>query len=259
LAVWFVPRGGLDPLLWGTGAGIALQLLALNIVLARYGHWRLPRLGFTSPLWATVSGGLLLIIGSQAIGSFAAVADQLFASALGQGNVSSLSYANRLLALVVGMLALAISRATLPAFSEVHARTPGQLHRTAVRWATGLFAVCLVAIVPSWLLAPSIVQLMFERGAFTATQTAQVSTIFQWSLLQVPFYAFGLVVVSALSSQGRLRGVALTGILNLPLKLVLNALLVPWLGVNGIVISTLFVYMVSACVLYYFLRPAKRG
>jgi hypothetical protein len=52
-----------------------------------------------------------------------------------------------------------------------------------------------------WPLADWVVKLLFQRGAFSEANTAQVAELLQLLLLQVPFYFFGLVMVSALSSR----------------------------------------------------------
>jgi hypothetical protein len=58
----------------------------------------------------------------QALMSFTGIIDQFFAANLGAGAISTLSYANRVLGLILSLGAMAISRATLPEFSAVHAR-----------------------------------------------------------------------------------------------------------------------------------------
>jgi peptidoglycan biosynthesis protein MviN/MurJ (putative lipid II flippase) len=176
--------------------------------------------------------------------SLTTVIDQFFAAHLETGAIATLGYANRILALVLGMGTLAISRATLPVFSEAAAR--GQIHRLASRWAKWMFLGGLGMLVILWPLAHWIVKLIFERGAFTAANTAQVSELLQLFLLQLPFYFYGLVLVSALSSRKEYFAVTLSGIIGVLSRPLLNAILVPRMGIDGIAVSAAVGYAATS-------------
>ena len=75
----------------------------------------------------------------------------------------------------------------------------------------------------------------------------QVIKLMRFSLLQLPFYFSGLVLVSLLASQGRHKVIACLGILNLISKLILGYILVIQfsLGLEGLLIATAMMYMIS--------------
>jgi peptidoglycan biosynthesis protein MviN/MurJ (putative lipid II flippase) len=177
--------------------------------------------------------------------SFIGIIDQFFAAHLGTGAIATLSYANRILALILGLGAMAVARATLPVFSQAQAQGGGHLHRVATHWARILFMLGVVAMIVSWWLAPWAVELLFERGAFTARDTQTVTEVFRYGLAQLPFYFAALVLVSLLVSQNKYHVVTVIGALNLVIKIASSAVIVPYFGVNGLMISTSLMLITS--------------
>src|SRR6185295_9905069 len=107
-----------------------------------------------------------------------------------------------------------------------------------------------------------IVRILFQRGAFGESATHLVSTVQNWSLLQVPFAVFlalGIRITSGLRANRILYSVAA---LNLGLTLVLDALMMRWQGVAGIPLAGAVVRLVSALYLsckIYDLYRARTG
>ena len=134
--------------------------------------------------------------------SLTAIIDQFFAAHLGTGAIATLNYANRILALLLGMAAMAVSRATLPVFSRALAQGGEQVHRVAGQWAWLLLGMGVLTTLVGWLLAPWGVKLLFERGAFVARRSLVVTDVLRYGLPQLSFYFAGLVLVSYLSSRG---------------------------------------------------------
>jgi putative peptidoglycan lipid II flippase len=242
IALLALPGGGAEPLMWGTLGGFAFHLISLAVPLARQGQIEVPRFTRKSPQWAPFWQGFGIMLAGQVMMSFTGIIDQFFAGHLGTGAIATLSYANRILALILGMGAMAVSRATLPIFSRVHAEGGEQLHRVATHWARLMFVLGVVAMLVGWWLAPWGVRLLFERGAFTAQDTAVVALVLRCGLTQLPFYFAGLVFVSYLSSRGLYIWLLWSGVIGLCSKLLGNTLLIPAYGVGGIAFATAFTY-----------------
>lgn len=245
VALLVFPGGGAEPLVWGTLAGFAFHLASLAVPLARQGEIEAPRFTRRSPQWTPFWQGFGIMLAGQTLMSFTGIIDQFFAAHLGTGAIATLSYANRILALILGMGAMAVSRATLPVFSQAQAQGGEQVSRVATHWARLLFALGVIAMIVGWWLAPWGVRLLFERGAFTAQDATVVTEVLRYGLAQLPFYFAGIVLVSLLASQRRHRAIAAVASINLLVKVVANFSLVPWLGLNGLVLSTAFMYLIS--------------
>jgi putative peptidoglycan lipid II flippase len=213
--------------------------------LARKGEMDAPRFVRASPQWTAFWQGFGIMLLGQTLMSFTGIIDQLFAAHLGTGAIATLGYANRILLLPLGLGALAIGRATLPVFSQAQAEGGKQVHRVAAHWVRLMFALGVAALIVGWWLAPWVVRLLFEHGAFTSHDTMIVAEVLRYGLTQLPLYFSGIVLVSLLASQGRHRIIAMVASTNLFVKLAATVMFVPTLGINGLMLATAFMYAVS--------------
>jgi peptidoglycan biosynthesis protein MviN/MurJ (putative lipid II flippase) len=94
--------------------------------------------------------------------------------------------------------------------------------------------------------------LLFERGAFTTRNTEAVTGVFRYGLIQIPFFFPALALVALLASHGKHNLIAISGSTNLLVKTGANYVLVTIMGVNGIILATGIMYMVSFVQLYWF-------
>ncbi|HXG91036.1 MAG TPA: murein biosynthesis integral membrane protein MurJ [Blastocatellia bacterium] len=188
------------------------------------------------------------------------VVDQAMAATLGAGSVSALSYGNKVVAMMLGIGSLALSTAILPQFSRIVSEGDWRsLRHTLKTYARLSFIVTVPLTLAFMLLSHLIVRVLFERGAFTANDTATISSVQVFYLLQVPFYVAGLLfvrLISALKANSILMwGTFISAVTNITL----DYLLMKWLGVSGIALSTSIVYMVSFAFLSLMAMRALRS
>ena len=252
LAVLLGPQNGVQSLLWGTVAGFMLQALILASLLAWQKELEWPRFSSLSPQWPVFWQGFGIMLVGSGLGSLNGIIDQFFAARLDPGSIATISYANRILALLLGLGATAISRATLPVFSRMKSQNGTEVKRVAMFWVRLMLVIGIVTLMISWWLAPWAVKLLFERGAFSASDTQIVTEVFRYGLGQVPFYFPALVLVALLASHGQQKLIAISGATNLLIKTGANFILVPILGVDAILFSSGIMYMVSFFLLYIF-------
>jgi len=259
VAILSFPGGGAEPLVWGTVVGFAFHLASLAVPLARRGEIEAPSFTRQSPQWPAFWQGFGIMLAGQALMSFIGIIDQFFAAHLGTGSIATLSYANRILALIFGLGATAVARATLPVFSQAQAQGECQLHlhRVAAHWVRLLFVFGVVAMIVGWWLAPWAVKLLFERGAFIARDTEAVTEVLCYGLVQLPFYFAGLVLVSYASSQRRYILLFWSGVIGIIFKMIANVVLVPIFGIKGIVLAWAVVYALNALLFWLALGRSK--
>ena len=252
VALLILPSGGIEPLVWGTLAGFICHVASLAVPLARKGEIETPRFTSHSPEWPAFWQGFGIMVVGQTMSSFTGIVDQFFAARLDTGAIATISYANRILALIIGLAATAISRATLPVFSRIKSQEGEQLYGIAMFWVRLMMVLGVVTLVIGWWLAPWVVKLLFERGAFTAKNTEAVTEVFRYGLIQLPFYFSNRVLNSLFASIGKYKLIAISGSTNLFVKAGANYVLVPIMGINGIIMATGIMYMVSFVLLYSF-------
>ncbi len=246
------------PLLWGTLVGYFIQSVWLLWLAARAdGMWGRPRLSLQSHQWPDlVKAAGVMLVGQVAM-SFVGPIDQYTAANLGGNANSTLGYASRLLALLLGVGAASVGRAALPVLADIHSRGDSARARsTALKWSVLMLLAGAVVTFIGWLLAPWGVSLLFERGAFTSENTETVAHVLRWGLLQMPFYFGVLILVQLLASQNRYRIMAAIAVANFILKAVMNQVLAPVMGPAGIMLATSMMYALSyVCYVMVALRP----
>ena len=249
LLIFIVVTGGRDfALTWGTVLGWSAQLLLLIALLCWAGQWPRARWSRRSthwePLWTAV--GVLAV--GHTLASFYELVDNFFAAGLGEGAISLLSYANRLLGIATGLGATIIARATLPIFSDTYASRPTHYRLLVWKWVTFAAAAGVAGVILGWQLAPWAVRVLFERGAFDAADSLHVTQLLRIALLQLPAYFPGVVLAWGLAAAGAYRAIGTIAALNLVVKIAANAFLIDRYGLVGIPVSTAIMYGIAmAC------------
>jgi len=114
-----------------------------------------------------------------------------FASSCVEGSVSWLQYAFRLVQLPIGIFGVAFSIAAMPVLARHAAKVDIQgMRETLVSSLTMVFCLTIPASAGLILLDKPIIRLIFERGAFTATDTNATAQA-------LALYAIGLFAYSA--------------------------------------------------------------
>jgi peptidoglycan biosynthesis protein MviN/MurJ (putative lipid II flippase) len=90
------------------------------------------------------------------------------------------------------------------------------------------------------------VSVLFQRGAFTAQNTEQVAEVLRYYLVHVPIYFYALVLAAALSSRKLYFPLMITGVIALVLKPLSTVVLIHFMGVNGVALSTAILYIATS-------------
>ena len=108
----------------------------------------------------------------------------ILASVLQEGSVSWLWYADRIFEFPLGIIAVAIGTAALPRLSEQAAAGDTRGMAASLAWSLQMaWSLCIPAALAIWLLAPEIVSALFERGQFSAADTAATALALRASSL----------------------------------------------------------------------------
>src|SRR5262249_22002966 len=152
-----------------------------------------------------------------------AVVDQGMAAMLPSGNVAALSYANKLVLGMLSLSALALGTATLPYLAQMVAAGDWAGCRHTLKQYSLLVAA---ASVPLALLVIAfsrpIVRILFQRGAFTPSDTELVSRVQICYAIQIPFYIWSMLFVRFISSVRRNDILMYASALALALDITLN-------------------------------------
>jgi putative peptidoglycan lipid II flippase len=241
-------------LAWATLAGFVVHLVLLALVQPAGERLPRPVLSRRSPAWLGLMRGFGVVLLGQAFASAPTVVDQIMVAPMGSGAIATLGYASRVIALLVGLGATAIARALLPVLSEFETSDYSSARRVASHWVAALFLAGIAVGAAAWGLAPWGIRLLFQRGAFTAGDTAGVVQAFRWGVLQIPFYFAAIVVVQLIASANDYRKFLYIGVVNFVTKVAANFLLIPVLGAGGALLATSVMLAVSFPTLWLFSR-----
>ncbi len=234
------------------GAGIELLIL---IAVARRNHIPvLPRwYGMTEELRRVIGQYMPMIAGAFLMGSTMLV-DQSMAAMLEPGSVATLNYANKVVAMILGIGSIALGTAVLPHFSRLVGSEDWTGLRHTLRTYTWLIIFTTLPVtLLLFLFSEPIIELLFERGAFTAQDTRQVSQAQAYYLLQLPFYMLGILGVRLISALAKNDILMKISFVNLVVNIIGNYLFMQYFGVAGIALSTALVYAISTGMIYFYI------
>jgi len=250
-------------LVWGTNIGSALHLAILLIVLIRRcprkANWLRNCLRLHEPANALVLKGAGPFILSSLVLGGAPMVDQAMAAQLDSGSVTVLSYSDKICGIILALTAAAAAETMFPFFADAVARREWATLKQQLLHTIGIIlavAVPLVALL-CWQ-APLVVKLLFERGNFLPEHTARVADVLRCAALQIPFYIASLLMSRVVVSLQANWFTLATAVVSLVGNVIFNAILMRYLGVAGIALSTALVYLISCGMLTtYLLRKIR--
>jgi len=253
-------RAGIWAMVYATLAGAAIHAVWVAWMMdARGYHLQFRWFGMNDATREVAHqyGPVLL---SSVVASGGLLVDQSMAAMLPAGSVSALVYANRFVSVVVTLLAGAISSAVTPYLSSMIAKQDWTGCRRTLRTWAWTMAVVSTPIAAA-LMAGShlLISLTFQHGVFGPHDTAVVAPVLTMYAIQVPFFVCSRVFYRFLVAMRRSDLIFYCGLLNLALDIVLNLVLMRWLGVAGIALATSIWTMSTFVFLWYWTRKLLRS
>ena len=167
------------------------------------------------------------------------IVNTILATSSGLGAVSWLTYAFRLFQFPVGVFAVSLSSSHLVYFSEAWKK--GETEK-ALEYFKASFNFSLVLLIPiaviTYILAPSLVELVFERGAFDSSDTLSTGLALSLYAVGIPFYGlykiFGPTFFALDKPQFPLYGTIIAVIINI----VFSLQMIPIMGFSALALGT---------------------
>ena len=177
--------------------------------------------------------------------------DRYFLSRFPEGSISHIGYAMKLIGVIPPVLASGISLSLFPVMSKYAAEHDVEsLKRIMSKGLGMLFFFSLPVALFLGTFGLQVIRLVFERGAFTPTDTVYVYRAFGIYLLALPAMAMGLVIAKGFYVLQDTRTVALLGVLEMIIYVSLCFILIPLLG---------YIAMPSSYAIYFNLGALAEG
>jgi putative peptidoglycan lipid II flippase len=235
----FCRAWGIYALLAGTVAGVLLEAVLVGVALARRGHPLLPRWYGTTSAFRKVRAQYGACIAAAFFVSGMGLVDQAFASSLGPHSNSALSYGSKLVSLALSLVGTALATAILPQLSRMVAvRDWGGIRQFLRFYGSMILAVTIPGCLLLVALSPWIIRLMYQRGAFTAADTALVVKIQVFYLFRIPFATCAVLVTRTLTALRANQMLLYMSFGSFALNAGLDYVFMQRLGIAGITLST---------------------
>ena len=240
--LWLVPhvQPGVVGLAWAVMLGGLVQLaMQVPAASARGFRWR----------WVWRHEGsrdVMRLLGPRLVGAAVYQISVLFDTILasvgalaGEGAIAALYFANRLVQLPLALFATASAQASLPTLSEQAAVKDFQTFRATVLSLLRLVAFeSLPAAVGLIVLAPSIVRICFERGAFDRAATLMTAQTLSCLAIGLVAYAASKVLSGAFYALHDTRTPVRLAIQAFALNMLFAVFLIGPLRVGGLALAT---------------------
>ncbi len=246
-------------MIYGVGLVIVIggffQVTALGAGVRRLGgRWK-PIINLKAPGLKMVLKLMVPALFGMAVVRVNLLIDNALASLLGEGMISSLNYAERLLQFPMGVFGVALSTAILPTLSTFAAKGKLTELRDTMNYALRMaMFVAIPASIGIMILREPLVALFFQRGAFDVLATHNTS----WALL---FYAAGLmgyigvaVVVPVFYAQRDTKTPVIVGAIAVAVNIVGDFALMGPLRQGGLALASAIASFVNLGLLLFVMR-----
>ncbi|MDQ6808704.1 MAG: murein biosynthesis integral membrane protein MurJ [Verrucomicrobiota bacterium] len=248
---------GLIGLSIATLIGGFLQLIVQFPALHRVGFRFRPNFLWRDPGVRTV----LVLMGPATIAASAVQVNVAinsgFASALGDGPMTWLNIAFRLMQLPLGIFGVAIATVTLPLVSRSAARGNKEEFRGALAHALRLVMLLTIpSAIGLIILAEPIISLIYEHGRFTADATFQTAGALRFYAIGLVGYSAVKVLAPAFYALDKRHLPMLVSMFSIAVNFCLNWFLTFHLklGHRGLALSTSLVAITNFLLLYVMMR-----
>lgn len=257
-AAVFGPRFGVVALAWGFVAGSALRLVLQLVPLRRLGMRLRISVDHTDPGFRAIVVMIPPLLVGSAVGNVNTLVDRAVGSLQGDGVISSLSYAWRLVGLADTVLIASLLVALYPALSTA-VDDRGELRRLVGRGLGAtlvvLVPVCVVLVVA----ARPVVDLVFGHGNFTADDASATARALQWYAPAILALGWREVAVRASYALGDTRRPVVVAVVAMVVNVVGDLTVGRLYGIPGLAASTSASLFVAAVGTTWLLARAHRG
>ena len=258
-----LPLVGVEPIVAiaiGTLLGAVAQTALQWPTLRREGFRYRPILSFRDEGLQRV----LVLMGPGTIGLAATqlnvLVNTMLATGEGEGAVSWLTFAFRLMYLPIGLFGVSIATAVLPTVSRHVVDKNVRGSRETIAGGLSLMMMMNIpATIGLMVLAVPIVRVIFEHGRFSAADTAATAAALRYYAIGLIAYSVVRIASPTFYALGRNRVPVIVSMFTVVVNATLNIVLVRTMGYVGLALGTSIAAIFNACTLLVLLRRYLHG
>ena len=249
-------------LAWGVFAAGLIELVWLFVAALRAGFF--VKLLIPWRVFLKISEELKLLFKRMLPGVFGSgvyqinlFLDTFFVSFVGAGAVSWLNYAHHLFQLPIGIIGVSVGTALLPVLSShIQKGDLKSAHHDLNRALEVSFLISFPSMIGLIFLSTPIISVLFERGAFTAAQTAPTAKALMAFAVGLPAYMLTKALSPFFYARGDTKTPVKIATIGVGINAVLCITLMQFWGHVGIALATGITVWVNAGQYFYLLRKS---
>lgn len=253
------PQYGIHAVAWGVFAAGVLQIIVLLPTLRKSFSYK-AILDIRDPELKTLMKLAVPAVLAMAVNELNHMIDHWLASGLADGTMAAMNYAFRLITFCTGILIVPITTVMFSRMSRFVARKDEAAMRSAVSDSLQVIALIVLPItVIACIMNKDIIRFAYGRGAFGEESVAMTAGIFLFYMLGVIFYGARDFLNRAFHALSNTKTPMRFAMISVALNIVLNLLLKPVMGANGLALATTLSAAVSVSLMFVTLSKRMNG
>ena len=254
----FNPTTNLEDLVIIASAGVVIGGILQTIInlplLFKLGYRLKPYINLKDKSVKLVGRLFLPGVFGLAIRQINLAADIIIASFLPAGSIAALNYGNRLMQLPLGIIGVSAGVAVLPLFSKYSAKKDWENLQKSFRFSLVTLYLIMLPITALLIGAgDDIIRIVFKRGAFDDQSVAMTNMAMIFYSIGLVYYALNRQLILLFHAQKNTKTPVKISVFIVALNIILNIILMQWLGHGGLALSTSISAFVHFLVLKHYL------
>jgi putative peptidoglycan lipid II flippase len=256
----FCPIWGIFGLTIGVIIGGLAQLLIQVPALIQKGVRYSWNFDFNDPGIKKIGFLLGPIIIGLSVNQINIVVNRILASTLSSGSIAALTFADRLNQTPVTVFGIALSTAIFPSLSWQAAREDMEKFKTTVSLAIRMILLFTFPVTVTFMMLKlPIIRLLFQRGEFNIVSTQATAVALFYYSIGIFALATNYVIIKAYYALQDTKTPVRIGIGAIILNILLNFILIRFLGHGGLALATSIAAILQMIILFVILTGMVKG
>ncbi|MCA1055170.1 polysaccharide biosynthesis C-terminal domain-containing protein [Rossellomorea aquimaris] len=179
----------------------------------------------------------------------------LFAGQFGEGVISYLNYASRIVSIPQAIFSVTIATIIFPILSRARANNDDRLFKSGIEKGLNVMILLLAPTLTIMaVMMQEVIQIVFERGAFDRTATIATSEVALYYLGSILFFSIHVIIAKGFYTLEKGNLILKIGYFNIILNVIFNEIFSTLIGYKGLALSSSvigFLYTTISFVILY--------
>ncbi len=168
-----------------------------------------------------------------------AFVDKMLASGLPEGSVSALNFGNLLVSMIMGLTITIMTTIIYPKLTQASAQ--GDSERLGNIISVGMTLIVIIAVpctLGAMVYSKQIVQIAYERGAFSTLATSMTASAFFYYTIGLLFMSLNTLFAQVYYAKHNMKTPVIFGAIGVIINIVFNLILVKSMAHSGLALAT---------------------